>query len=171
LSFSRSLCVISNHFSAIEKCSPQSNWDTNGTSSLVDYYWNQLGNRAGRGREGPVILIPLPLLHTHSLTLLCRCMVSVTNYAKPTLHWSPSFSMMSTKADGEGIVCGVDWILAWNLILAGSMAKISKLQDLTSPPPPSKTKQQNTNGFPFLLLSQSLWFVPAVHILYRYGIF
>jgi hypothetical protein len=42
---------------------------------------------------------------------------------------------MSTKADGEGIVCGVDWILAWNLILAGSMAKISKLQDLTSPPP------------------------------------
>jgi hypothetical protein len=43
---------------------------------------------------------------------------------------------MSTKADGEGIVCGVDWILAWNLILAGSMAKISKLQDLTSSPPP-----------------------------------
>ncbi len=63
-------------------------------------------------------------------------LVSVTNCVKPTLHWSPSSSMMSTKADGEGIVCGVDWILAWNLILAGSMAKISKLQDLTSPPPP-----------------------------------
>jgi hypothetical protein len=39
------------------------------------------------------------------------------------------------------------------------------------PPPSSKTKQQNTNGFPFLLLSQSLWFVPAVPSLYRYGIF
>jgi hypothetical protein len=62
---------------------------------------------------------------------------------------------MSTKADGEGIVCGVDWILAWNLSLAGSRAKISKLQDLTSPPPPSPPKPNSRIPMVFLFSSSA----------------
>jgi hypothetical protein len=60
-------------------------------SSLLDYYWNQLGNRVGRGRGGPV---NTPSAHTHSHRLaLLRSWFLKHIYAKTTLCSGLLFSL------------------------------------------------------------------------------
>ncbi len=61
--------------------------------SWLDYSWNQLRNMVGTwGGGGGVATSP-----THTRTSFTMKIVSVKMYAKTTLHWSPTSSMVVLK--------------------------------------------------------------------------